>query len=132
VPPNRTPWASPPLSTSSGAAEACYRHGIAALVAGSSHAGDLLDAALAADPDFLLARVAVAVLVALAGRPYVAPERTPDAFRAERQHAEIVAAAFTGDRRRAVDLRREHLVEFPADLLIVWLPLLQPRPSNAR
>ena len=29
-----------------------------------------------------------------------------------------------GDCRHARDLRREHLLEFPGDLLIVWLPVL--------
>ena len=47
--------------------------------------------------------------------------------RGERQHVEIVNTALAGGATHAADLRREHLLEFPGDLLIVWLPVLQPR-----
>ena len=122
MPPDEQTWTAPPLSTASREAEIRYRQGIAALVAGLSHAEDVLDEAVAIDPDFVLARIAVAVANASDDRPYVAPAQTGRLLRGERQHAEIVEAELTGDRRHAADLRREHLLEFPGDLLIVWLP----------
>ena len=41
--------------------------------------------------------------------------------RGERQHLEVVRALLGDDPGRADDLRREHLAEFPGDLLVVWL-----------
>jgi hypothetical protein len=122
VPPDEQTWTAPPLSTASREAEIRYRRGVAALVAGLSHAGDLLDEAVAIDPNFTLARIAAAVAKASAGQPYAPAVQTGRLLRGERQHAEIVEAELTGDRRHAADLRREHLLEFPGDLLIVWLP----------
>ena len=47
--------------------------------------------------------------------------------RPERQHCEIVRAAFEGDLERAAELRRTHLLEYPGDVLIVWLPAVLRR-----
>lgn len=125
--PNAIRWDVPPLSTRSVAAAIHYRDGIAALVSGIATADPLLLAAVAADPDFLLARVGIAVSAAVGGAAYVPPPMTPGlATRGERQHAEVVRTALAGDGRRAGDLRREHLLEFPGDLLIVWLPVVAP------
>ena len=125
--PNDDAWNTPPLSTASRDAEIRYRRGVAALVAGLSHADDLLEEAVGIDPDFFLARVGVAVAKTAAGQPYAAPVPTSRVLRGERQHAEIVHAELSGNRRHAADLRREHLLEYPGDLLIVWLPALQLR-----
>ena len=122
MPPDEQTWSAPPLSTPSREAETRYRQGVAALVAGLSQAEDLLDEAVAIDPDFFLARIAAAVAKASDDRPYAAPAPTGRLLRGERQHTEIVEAELAGDRRHAADLRREHLLEFPGDLLIVWLP----------
>lgn len=124
VQPDDSTWDTPPLSTTSTEAATRYRRGIAALVAGIDHAEDLLAEAIAIDPDFHLARIGKAVAQAAAGQRYAAPVPTRRPRRGERQHAEIVEAALTGDRHRAADLRREHLLEYPGDLLIVWLPTL--------
>ena len=123
--PNAIRWEVPPLSTKSVDAAIHYRDGIAALVSGIANADRLLGAAVELDPGFLLARVGLAVCDVVAGAPYAAPE-IPDGVvaRGERQHAEIVQTSLCGDGRRATDLRREHLLEFPGDLLIVWLPTL--------
>lgn len=103
-----------------------YRDGIAALVSGIANADQLLNAAIAIDPGFVLAHVGLAVSRVVAGGAYVPSAIPPRAIcRGERQHAEIVSTMLTGDRRHAADLRREHLVEFPGDLLIVWLPALR-------
>ena len=120
-----TRWEAPPLS-SDVSAIASYRVGVAALVSGGAHASHLLTTAIALDPGFALARAALAVALALEGRPYEAlPAGAGVISRAERQHLEVVEATLSGNVRRARDLRREHLLEFPGDVLIVWLPVLQ-------
>ena len=123
--PGTARWEAPPLSSDLPAI-ASYRVGVAALVSGSAHASDLLTTAIGLDPGFALARAALAVALVRDGRAYEAlPSDARVTSRAERQHLEIVHAALSGDARRAHDLRREHLLEFPGDVLIVWLPLLQ-------
>jgi hypothetical protein len=120
-------WDTPLLSTSSLTAAEHYRDGIAALVSGGAHAGGLLAAAVSCDAGFVLAHVGLAVSRALTGEQYLSPDVPPGAVeRGERQHAEIVDAWLRGDVRRAADLRREHLVEYPGDVLVVWLAALPP------
>jgi hypothetical protein len=115
-------WHTPLLSTSSLTAAEHYRDGIAALVSGGSHAEGLLAAAVSCDAGFVLAHVGLAVSRALAGELYVAPNVPAGAVaRGERQHAEIVGDWLRGDVSRAADLRREHLAEYPGDVLVVWL-----------
>ena len=121
-------WAVPSLSSESAEAIRHYRNGVASLVSGTTHARQLLTTAIAIDPDFALARVALTVALVADGRPYEAPAVIEAAMtRAERQHREVVHTALAGDVRHAADLRREHLLEFPGDVLIVWLPVLAPR-----
>ncbi len=98
MPPHAALWDGPPLSTTSEHAAARYQAGIAALVAGSGHAGRLLEAALAADPAFVLAAVGLAVSRVVDGGAYcrvVAPAGS--ASRGERQHVEVVNATLGGD-----------------------------------
>jgi hypothetical protein len=118
-----TRWRAPELSTASDDAAEHYRDGIAALVAGAAHAAAHFDAALVADPTFALAHVAAAVA---ARRPVELPAGAPTT-RGERHHVETARTWLVGDLRHACDLRREHLLEFPGDLLIVTLPLLVTR-----
>jgi len=117
-------WAAPSLSTDQPGAIAAYRQGIAALVAGAAHASDLLRDSVGVDPLFFLGQIAVSAAEALDGRPFRTVVAAAGVSRGERQHAEIVHTAFAGNEGRAADLRREHLVDFPGDLLIVWLPVL--------
>jgi hypothetical protein len=124
MPPTTIHWAVPTFTTTSVEAAAHYRDGITALVSGMGIAERSLQAAVALDPWFLVARVGLGVCAVTSARPYVAPELERPVGRAERQHAEIVDTMINGDRRHATDLRREHLLEFPGDLLIVWLPLV--------
>jgi hypothetical protein len=120
-------WDTPLLSTSSLTAAEHYRDGIAALVSGGAHARGLLAAAVRCDAGFVLAHVGLAVTRTLAGEPYLVPEIPSGTVeRGERQHAEIVRAWLRGDVRRAADLRREHLLEYPGDVLVVWLAALPP------
>jgi len=123
--PNAIRWEVPPLTTTSVEAAIHYRDGIAALVAGIANADRQLVAATTLDPGFLLAHIGHAVADVVDGARYVPPPATSSPVtRAERQHAEVVAATLGGDCHHARDLRREHLLEFPGDLLIVWLPVL--------
>jgi hypothetical protein len=122
--PNAIRWEAPPLSTASVQAAIHYRDGVAALVSGLANADRLLAAAVALDPGFVLADVALAVVRTIAGERYLPTPLPPRLGRGERQHAETVAAMLVGDGDHGVDLRREHLLEFPGDVLIVWLPMV--------
>jgi hypothetical protein len=120
-------WHGLPMSTADTDAVACYDRGVVALVAGLPHAEAHFAEAVDLDPEFLLAHVALGVAGAVAGRPYASPPVGAAATRGERQHAEIVNTALAHhDAARAADLRREHLLEHPGDLVIVWLPALLP------
>jgi len=127
--PNAIRWEVPLLSTVSVEATIRYRDGITAVVAGIPHADRLLTEALGLDPGFLLAQVGLAVARTVDGAPYSPPGSSGAraVTRGERQHAEVVRTALSNEVVRAADLRREHLVEFPGDLLIVWLPVLAVR-----
>jgi hypothetical protein len=119
----RSGWLAPPWSTDNPEAVSAYRDGIATLVAGAPYASAMLRRAIVADPGFVLAHVGLAV----------ADDREPGATdpsmlsRPERQHCEIVRAAFEDDLERAAELRRMHLLEYPGDVLIVWLPAVLRR-----
>jgi len=128
--PDADHWATPRPSTTDPAALAAYHDGLAALIAGNGHAEVLLRSAVERDPDLLLAGVALGVVGVLGGQVYVAPPLPLATTRAERQHAEVVRTMLDGDVGRAEDLRREHLSEFPGDLLIVWLPTVRIRTSS--
>ena len=114
-------WPPPSLTTTDPDAARLYQDGIAELVAGGAHARSLLSDAVEHDSTFALAGVALAVIDAAAGAPFTLPAVTPALSRGERQHIEVVRALLGADPRRALDLRREHLAEFPGDLLVVWL-----------
>jgi hypothetical protein len=125
-------WHGIAMSTGNAEAVACYDRGVVALVAGLPHAETHFADAVELDAGFLLGHVALGVAGAVLRRPYCAPPGGTTATRGERQHAEIVNTALAlGDRPRAADLRREHLLEYPGDLLIVWLPaaLCAARPA---
>jgi hypothetical protein len=128
--PDADHWATPLPSTTNTTARAAYHDGLAALIAGSGHAEPMLRTAVERDPDLLLAGVALGVARVLRGLPYEAPPLPPTATRAERQHAEVVRTTLCGDPTHADDLRREHLSEFPGDLLVVWLPTVAARPTS--
>jgi hypothetical protein len=116
-------WSVPPLSTPYDEAVDAYRAGVGALVAGLPGAGRHLERVVDIDPNFLMGRAALAAAAAMSGSSgHVLGPSGGHVSRGERQHVEIVTAALAGD-PRAVDLRREHLREYPGDLLIVWLPI---------
>ena len=98
-------WLQPTLSTVSADAGRHYRDGIVDLVARAAHHRSLLLAAIAADPDFHLARLALAVADAEAGRPFEVPSLAGRLTRGERQHTEIVGRHLADDVGRCHDLR---------------------------
>ena len=114
-------WPPTPLTTVSPLAVARYQEGITALVADAAGAEALLAEAVDADPGFALARAALAVARAHRGVPFALVDPCGGLSRGERQHLAVVMTLFAGDPGRAADLRREHLAEFPGDLLVVWL-----------
>ena len=77
-----------------------------------------------ADSRFELARVALAYALTAAGLSAAVPEGdcSSPPFRAstrrERQHIEVISLVLSGERERAAVLGREHLREFPHDILV--------------
>jgi len=113
------------ISTEVAAAAHAYSLGVQLLITSAAGSGVLLRAAVAADPQFALARVALVLAVdagaigadgaacedGLATRPEVMTRR-------ERQHVEVIRLVLSGERERAAVLGREHLREFPGDVLV--------------
>ena len=115
------------VSTPSGASAASYVQGVELLVGLSPEAVSMLRAAVETDPHFALARVALAYALAAAGMPPEASQSdcSPLSCRAstrrERQHIEVVRMMLSGQRERAAVLGREHLREFPGDVLVAHI-----------
>jgi hypothetical protein len=112
------------LSTSSAAAVEAYVDGVDRLLAAHEGAGAAFDRALAADPDFALAHIGRARSMQLEGRSAPARVAADEARargaglgRRERQHVEALALAVAGQGARALALVREHLAEFPRDVM---------------
>jgi hypothetical protein len=114
------------LTTSSQDAADAYVRGIDAALAFNSGAEDALRQAIAADPGFALAHVALARQLQLAADPAAARHRelaeaaAPTATRRERQHIEAMLPALEGNGPRALALMREHLAEFPRDAYLLF------------
>jgi hypothetical protein len=113
------------VSTTSLAATVAYARGLDLLLAASPAAVSMLRRALCADPEFELARVALACVLA-DGRGQAQHLRREGsagsvATRRERQHIEVIKLVLSGDRRRAAVLGREHLREFPNDVLVAHM-----------
>ena len=110
------------LTTSSAEAAERYVEAIDASLSGNVGMEQQLEAAIALDPSFAVARVALARAYQFVGKgpeAQAAQERAralaPSATRREQQHVETVAVAVQGDGPRALALTREHLAEFPRD-----------------
>jgi hypothetical protein len=113
------------VSTNSVASAMAYARGVDLLLESSPDAESALRNAVKADPHFDLARVALACALARADKPAksvlcdrslgsaaIAPTRR------ERQHIEVIRLVLSGERDRAAVLGREHLREFPSDILV--------------
>ncbi|HEY7651948.1 MAG TPA: tetratricopeptide repeat protein [Methylomirabilota bacterium] len=113
-----------PLSTSSAAAARAYVDGVDRLLAAHEGAEAAFDHALAADPEFALAHLGRARSLQVEGRSAPARAAAAEARvraaglgRRERQHVEALALAVAGQGARALALVREHLAEFPRDVM---------------
>ncbi|HEX6082604.1 MAG TPA: tetratricopeptide repeat protein [Methylomirabilota bacterium] len=105
-------------------AAAAYVDAVDRLLAAREGALEGFDRALTFDPDFALAHVGRSRALLTAGRgaegraaAAAAVERAGGLDRRERRHVEALALAATGPGARALALVREHLVEFPLDVV---------------
>jgi tetratricopeptide (TPR) repeat protein len=115
-----------PLSSGSRAAVDAYDRGVRGLLGFSADIIDSFHAALEADPDFVLARAALAVSLYLAEK---IPEGRAEMEKAmataaalplrERRHVEALALWVAGRANDAIPLIKESLVEHPRDMLLM-------------
>lgn len=115
------------ISTKSPAAAASYVRGVALLVAPNADAASALRVAVALDPGFALAWIALAFALADTGTELggeveqgvlSAAANAASTSRRERQHLEVIRLVLSGDRHRAAVLGREHLLEYPTDRVV--------------
>lgn len=119
------------LSTTSDAAAALYREGIDLLLATWPGAAEALEAAITADPDFVLAHAARARLHAIRGeagpaRATIAAARTLAGrwgTERERSQVAILTLAIEGKPAQALRHALAHLEAWPLDALVLSLPL---------
>ena len=112
------------LSTSSALAARAYVEGVDRFLAAHAAAGECFDQAVAADPGFALAHIGRARSLQLLGRGALAQAAAARARelgaaldRRERQHVLALALATEGQGERALALIREHVAEFPRDVM---------------
>lgn len=119
-----------PLTTQSEAAADDYIHAVDLMLSANIGAEELLDEALASDPEFALAHIARARLLAVQARIAEAREAAA-AARAlssrvgarEARHIETIALAIDGRGREAMAMLEQHVAEFPRDALVLSLAL---------
>jgi tetratricopeptide (TPR) repeat protein len=119
-----------PLTTSSAAAAESYIGAVDLMLSANSGGEALLDAALASDPEFALAHIARARLLAVQAWVAEAKEAAA-AARAlrhrvtarEARHIETIALAIDGKGAEAMAMLAEHVAEFPRDALVLSLAL---------
>jgi len=120
-----------PLSTMSGLAAERYRTGIDLLFSAWPGDAEALDEAIAADPDFALARAARARVHHIRAELPQARAEMAAAEEAvarqgterERSHVEILSLLIGGQPARALKQTLEHADSWPRDALIAFLPL---------
>ena len=119
------------LSTNSDLAAERYRDGVDLLLSAWPGAAELLEEAVAADPDFALAHAAHARLHAIRAEPAEARARIANAMEIvsregserERSHVEILSLAIHGQSAKALARALAHADTWPRDALILSLPL---------
>ncbi len=118
------------LTTSSSAAAENYVRALDLMLSANIGGEALLDAALDADPEFALAHIARARLLAVQARVAEAKEAAAaaralsDRVRSrEARHIETVALAIDGNGKAAMAMLEEHVAEFPRDALVLSLAL---------
>ncbi|HEX2783949.1 MAG TPA: hypothetical protein VHN36_10210 [Ilumatobacteraceae bacterium] len=116
------------ITTDAASAAYAYSRGIQLLITSSVDAEALLRDAVTADPNFALAWVALALAFGargLAAEHHECADRADTtlagATRRERQHIEVIRLTLSGHRDRAAVLGREHLSEFPNDVLVSYV-----------
>lgn len=120
-----------PLSTTSDLAAERYRDGVDLLLSAWPGAAEVLDEAIAADPDFALAHAARARLHALRAELAKAKARiaaaeevvTRRGTERERSHVEILSLAINGQSAKSLERALAHADAWPRDVLILSLPL---------
>jgi hypothetical protein len=120
-----------PISTTSDLAAERYRKGIDLLLSAWPGAAEVLEEAIAADPDFALAHAARARLHAIRAELAQARARiaTAEAIVArrgterERSHVGILSLAINGQSAEALKRALAHAETWPRDVLILSLPL---------
>src|SRR6266700_7922041 len=120
-----------PVSTTSAEAAQAYRDGVDLMLSAWPGAADAFDRAIAADPDFALARVARARLHSAyqqgeAARREAAAARELVARRGamrERSHVEALAMAVEGNIPASLSSALKHLESWPRDAVVLSLPL---------
>ena len=118
------------LTTSSEAAAQNYARAVDLMLSANIGAEELLDAALASDPEFALAHIARARLLAVQARGAEA-KAAAEMARAlagrvtarEARHIATVALAIDGKGKEATAMLEEHVAEFPRDALVLSLAL---------
>jgi hypothetical protein len=112
------------LSTSSAVAAQAYVEGVDRFLAAQAAPEECFDQAVAADPGFALAHIGRARSLQLSGRGALAQAAAARARelgapldRRERQQVEALGLAVSGQGARALALIREHLAEFPRDVM---------------
>jgi len=113
------------VSTRSFEAALAYNRGLDLLLMSSPEAASALRIAVEADPEFELAHVALVCALVIADKPAEGALREGSLrsaaivrTRRERQHIEVIRLVLRGDRDRAAVLGREHIREFPGDVLV--------------
>ena len=120
-----------PLSTSSSHAADRYQTGVDLLLSLWPGAGEALDQALAADPDFALAWAARARLHLIDNQPSAARDAIEQAQRLvarrgterERSHVQVLQRLVAGESAQALQGALDHAERWPRDVLILGLPL---------
>ncbi|MHC4040157.1 tetratricopeptide repeat protein [Bradyrhizobium sp. 23AC] len=120
-----------PLSTTSDAAADAYREGVDLMLAGWTGMAEMLERAIAADPDFALPYIARARVHAFyqqgdLARSKAALARELVAKRGterERSHVETLALAIEGRLPEAIAATLKHIESWPRDALVLSLPL---------
>ncbi|MGE3539858.1 MAG: hypothetical protein AB7N91_20800 [Candidatus Tectimicrobiota bacterium] len=115
-----------PLSSRSTVAAEHFIEGLDLLLGQNFGPEDAFTRALEADPDLALAHSAMAYMLHLRAQPGEAREEAQRAralaagtSRREQQHVEAVALFVTGQGPRSYALIREHLEEYPRDMLLI-------------
>ncbi|MGF6735892.1 tetratricopeptide (TPR) repeat protein [Paraburkholderia youngii] len=120
-----------PLSTTSDLAAERYRTGVDLLLSLWPGAGEALDEAIAADPDFALAHAARARLHAISAQPSEARAKIVKALdlvarngtERERAHVDALSLAIHGQSAKALAAVLVHTDRWPRDIVILSMPL---------